>query len=68
MRSAQKTIIIIIIIIIIINVIPRVTEETGTISESIIKCLSHVPDKHDFKELQKTAILVTAHILRKTVR
>ena len=45
-----------------------VTEETGSISELIIKYLSHVPEKQDFKELQKTAILVTAHIFRKTVR
>jgi hypothetical protein len=47
---------------------PIVTDEAGTISESIVKYLSHVPKKHDFKELQKTAILVTAPILRKTVR
>jgi hypothetical protein len=38
---------------------------TGTISRSLRKYLSSIPGKHDIKELQKTAILGTAHILRK---
>jgi hypothetical protein len=38
---------------------------TGTISKSFRKYLSSIPGKHDIKELQKTAILGTAHILRK---
>ena len=33
----------------------------------IIKYVSNIPGKHDVKELQKTAILGTAHILRKVL-
>jgi hypothetical protein len=40
---------------------------TGTISKSFRKYLSSVPGKHDIKELQKTAILDTAHILREVL-
>jgi len=38
---------------------------TGTISKSFRKYVRNIPGKHDVKELQKTAILGTAHILRK---
>jgi hypothetical protein len=38
-----------------------------TISESFRKYLSSIPGKHKTKELQKTAILDTAHILRKVL-
>jgi hypothetical protein len=37
---------------------------TGIISKSFRKYVSDIPGKHDVKELQKTAILGTAHILR----
>ena len=47
---------IIIIIIIIIS-----------ISKSFRKYASDIPGNHDVKELQKTAILGTAHILRKVL-
>jgi hypothetical protein len=40
---------------------------TGTISKSFRKYLSSVPGKHDIKELQKTATLGTAHILREVL-
>jgi len=40
---------------------------TGTISESLSQSLSNIPGKHKIKELQKTAILVTAHILWKVL-
>ena len=40
---------------------------TGTISESFRKYVSNIPGKHGVKELQKTAILGTAHILRKVL-
>jgi len=40
---------------------------TGTISKSFRKYVSNIPGKHDVKELQKTAILGTAHILRKVL-
>jgi hypothetical protein len=46
------------------RVIPVVTVATGTISKSFRKYVSNIPGNHDVKELQKTAILGTAHILR----
>jgi len=47
------------------KVIPEITGATGTISKSFRKYMSNIPGKHEVKELQKTAILGTAHILRK---
>jgi len=46
---------------------PVIIGATGTISEPFRKYLnvSNIPEKHEVKELQKTAILGTAHILRK---
>jgi hypothetical protein len=49
------------------EVIPVIIGATGTISISFRKYLSGTPGKHDTKELQKTAILGTAHILRKVL-
>jgi hypothetical protein len=49
------------------NVIPVITGATGTISKPFRKYLSNVPGKHEIKELQKTAILGTAHILYKVL-
>jgi hypothetical protein len=43
------------------KVIPVIIRATGTISKSFRKYLSNVPGKHEVKELQKTAILGTAH-------
>jgi len=40
---------------------------TGTISKSFRKYVRNIPRKHEVKELQKTAILGTAHILRKVL-
>jgi len=40
---------------------------TGTISKSFRKYVSNLPGKHEVKELQKTAILGTAHIVRKVL-
>jgi hypothetical protein len=40
---------------------------TGTISKLFRKYVSDIPGKHDVTELQKTAILGTAHILRKVL-
>ena len=37
----------------------------GTISKSFRKYMNNIPGKHEVKELQKTATLDTAHILRK---
>ena len=49
------------------KVIPAIIGATGTISKSFRKYVSNIPGKHEVKELQKTAILGTAHILRKVV-
>jgi hypothetical protein len=38
-----------------------------TISKSFRKYVSTIPGNHEVKELQKTAILDTAHILRKVL-
>ena len=48
------------------RVIP-VIRATGTISKSFRKYVSNIPGNHDVKELKKTAILGTAHILRKVL-
>jgi len=45
--------------------IPVTIGATGTISKSFRKYVSNIPGKDEAKELQKTAILGTAHILRK---
>ena len=49
------------------NVISVIIRATGTISKSFRKYVSNIPVKHEVKELQKTAILGTAHILRKVL-
>jgi hypothetical protein len=49
------------------NVIPVIIRATGTISKSFRKYLRNVPGIHEVKELQKTAILGTAHILYKVL-
>jgi hypothetical protein len=49
------------------NMIPVIIGATGTILKSFRKYGSNVPGKHEVKELQKTAILGTAHILRKVL-
>jgi enolase len=46
------------------KVTPVIIGATGIISKSFRKYLSSIPGKHNIKELQKTAILGTAHILR----
>jgi hypothetical protein len=45
------------------KVTPVITGATGTVSRSFRKYLSNVPGKHEIKELQKTALLGTAHSL-----
>ena len=49
------------------KVIPVIIGATGTISKSFRKFVSNIPGNHQVKELQKTAILGTAHILRKVL-
>jgi hypothetical protein len=46
------------------KVIPVITRATGTISKS----MSNIPGKHEIKELQKTAMLGTAHKLWKVLK
>jgi hypothetical protein len=48
-------------------VIPLIIGTTETISKSFRKYLSNVPGKHESKELQETAILDRAHVLRKVL-
>ena len=49
------------------KVIPVKIGATGTISKTFRKYVSNIPGNHEVKELQKTAILGTAHILRKVL-
>jgi len=49
------------------KVIPAKIGGTGTISKLFRKYVSNIPGNHEVKELQKTAILGTAHILRKVL-
>ena len=49
------------------KVIPVIIGATRTISKTFIKCVSNIPGKHEVKELQKTAVLSTAHLLRKVL-
>jgi hypothetical protein len=49
------------------KVIPVIIGANGTISKSFRKYVSNMPGKHEVKELQKTATLGTAHILRKVL-
>jgi hypothetical protein len=49
------------------KVIPVIISATVTISKSFRKYVSNIPGNHEVKELQKTAILGTAHILRKVL-
>jgi hypothetical protein len=52
-----------------IRVIPVIIGASATISKSFRKYVSTIPGNHEVKEkeLQKTAILGTAHILRKVL-
>jgi hypothetical protein len=50
-----------------IRVIPVIIGATVNISKSFRKYVSTIPGNHEFKEREKTAILGTAHILRKVL-
>jgi len=47
--------------------IPVIIGTTGTVSKLFRKYVSNIPGMHEFKELQKTATLGTAHILWKVL-
>jgi hypothetical protein len=49
------------------KVIPVIIGATGTISKSFRQYVSNIPGNHKVKELQKTVILGTAHMLRKVL-
>jgi len=49
------------------KVIPVIIGATGTISKLFRRYMNNIPGNHEVKELQKTAILGTAHILRKVL-
>ena len=49
------------------RVIPVIIGETRSISKLFRKPVSNLPGNHEVTELQKTAILGTAHILRKVL-
>ena len=49
------------------TVIPVIIGATGTISKSFRKYVDNIPGSHEVRELQKTAILGTAHNLRKVL-
>jgi len=49
------------------KVIQAIIGATGTISKSFRKYVSNIPGNHEVKELQKTAILGTAHIQREVL-
>ena len=52
---------------VITRVIPVIIGATGTISESFRKYVNNIPGNHEVREIQKTAIFGTAHILRKVL-
>ena len=52
---------------VITKVIPVIIGATGTFSKSFRKYVGNIPGKHEVKELQKTATLGSAHILRKVL-
>ena len=49
------------------KVIPVIIGANGTISKSFRKYVRNITGRHEVKELQKTAILGTAHTLRKVL-
>ena len=49
------------------TVIPVITGATGTISKSFRKYVGYIAGSHEARELQKTAILGTAHIIREVL-
>ena len=49
------------------KVIPIVIGALGTISEDFEKYKNEIPGDMSTKEIQKTALMGTAHILRKTL-
>jgi hypothetical protein len=49
-------------------IIPVIIGATGVVTRSLGNNLEAVPGKHSIDSLQKTAILGTAHIIRKALQ
>jgi len=49
-------------------IIPVIIGATGIVTRSLKKNLEALPEKHSIDSLQKTAILVTSHIIRKVLQ
>jgi hypothetical protein len=49
------------------RVMPVIIGATGTVSKAFRKYVSDILGKHDVRELRKTAIMGTAHVLRKVL-
>jgi hypothetical protein len=49
------------------RVMPVIIGATGTISKSLRKHVSTISGNHGVKEVEKTAIMATAHIFRKVL-
>jgi predicted PurR-regulated permease PerM len=62
-----QLVVVVVVVVVVIIIIIIIIIITGTISKSFRKYVSNIPGNHDVKELQKTAILGTAHILRKVL-
>jgi hypothetical protein len=50
------------------TIIPVVTGATGIVTKGLRKNLEAVPGKHSIDSLQQTAVLGTAHIIRKVLQ
>ena len=50
------------------TIVPVIIGATGVVRRNLRKNLEAVPGKHSIDSLQKTAILVTSHILRKVLQ
>jgi hypothetical protein len=50
------------------TIVPVIIGATGIVTRSLKKNLEAVPGKHSIDSLQKTAILVTSHIIRKVLQ
>ena len=49
------------------RVMPVIIEATCTVSKSFRKYINNITRNHEVKEPQKTAIMGTAHIIRKVL-
>jgi hypothetical protein len=50
------------------TIIPVTPGATGIVTESLRKNLEAIPGKHSTESLQQTAVLETAHIIRKVLQ